>query len=512
MDQAPVNRPDLFGDAYCLHEDPDFEFRVGLVGTGSGFKTVVDLCQGGHYEDYIPRMRLVACAEPGPNQAKVDKLHRLSIPLYPDWRDMLAAHPEINVLVELSGGRFRIPRIRAEAPAHVSILDHSLAVLFCGFYNMMQVYGSCRADVDRRQALIEAIVDGLKEDVLLLDKELRIMDLNRTALERTGMAKETVLGRGCSEIDALAPGEPFCRVKDVNCPVHETLRTSKKAEAMLTRIGPDGRLNYFRLYSYPIFNASGGLDGVMILRRDITARTRLEKERGERERLSVLGEMSMYLAHELRNPLCAVGGFTKSLLAAPELSDKSRDKLKIIEEETKRLDSMLTRILNFAKPSSPDVEEFDAAPVAADVVELMAMGFSGSGHRIELHAGDNVPHIRWNPDLLKQCLINLVKNAVEASPGGGAIEVVLAFEDGWVRLSVVDKGKGMTAEELDRIFSPFHSSKPQGYGLGLAMIKKNLDDVGGRIDVRSRPGEGTTASLLLPPAAQDGAERRIVAI
>jgi signal transduction histidine kinase len=291
----------------------------------------------------------------------------------------------------------------------------------------------------------------------------------------------------------------FCPGASKECPFETTLVTREAAEALITRVDDDGRLRYFRVYTYPVFNRFGGLDYIMVVRRDITRRTWRERHKQELEKLSVIGEMSTYLAHEIRNPLFAIGGFTKALLRSKDLSDKDKEKLSIIAQETERLDNLLTQVLNFAKTNAREKAVADLGQVVNDTAELMRIGFEERGFAFVVDLEDKPPVVRGEPDMIKQCLINLAKNAVEAMPEGGSIILRARLVGDWVALDVEDTGKGMSEAELVKVFSPFYSTKEQGYGLGLAMIRKIIEEFGGSVEIKSQEDEGTTVTMLLAP-------------
>ena len=116
-----------------------------------------------------------------------------------------------------------------------------------------------------------------------------------------------------------------------------------------------------------------------------------------------------------------------------------------------------------------------------------------------LDCSESLPRVQADPELIKQCLINLIKNALEAMPQGGAMRISTAMRGEFVALEVADTGPGIPVDIRDRVFSPFFSTKGKGAGLGLAMIRKIMDDLGGDVHLASREGEGTRVSLLLPP-------------
>lgn len=497
---------------YCVYGAEEFAFRIGIVGTGSGFKSIIDFITSTEYSEYLPPMALAAVAQADPGAERLHYLKDLDVPVYPDWRSMLAAHPEINLVVELTG-KHRLPELRAALSPHVSLVDHGIGIFFCCLHNLHQVTAHCRVDLFRQRRLLEAVMEQVREDVMLLDARCRVVDVNRSVARRLGRERPELVGLPCWEVQTLPGGEAFCLEMDAKCPVAVTLKTREKAEALLTRVSPEGHLLYFRVYSYPIFDDAGSLSHVLVMRRDITARTYQEKAQQEREKLAVLGEMAMYLAHEIRNPLCAIGGFTNALLHAPEISEKTREKLTIVVEETERLEAMLSSILKFTRPSRTVLEDVDLNALVADVVELTRIGYAAAGFTFLTALAPDLPKVQGNADLFKQVLLNLLKNAIEAMPAGGEIAVSTGLSGDMAVLVVKDAGVGMSAKDIEHAFSPFYTTKDRGMGLGLAMIKKSVEEIGGRVELVSVEGAGTTVSLFIPPVLQSGGEdRKIVSI
>jgi signal transduction histidine kinase len=235
------------------------------------------------------------------------------------------------------------------------------------------------------------------------------------------------------------------------------------------------------------------------MRRNITQRTLTEKGAQKAERLATIGEMSAFLAHEIRNPLFAIGGFAHSLMRSTNLNQGERDKLNIILQETERLDRLLKSVLDFARPSPGNGGEVDVAAIIAETVDLMKIGYCTQDIVLDTSVAQNLPRVKGDADLFKQCLINLVKNSVEAMPGGGRIAIRADLADRRVRVEVEDNGPGMPKALLEKVFSPFFTTKDKGYGLGLAMIKKVVEDFEGRVELTSTEGGGTTVALSLSP-------------
>ena len=473
-------------------------FNVGVVGTGSMLRVLLDIIYNEAFREFLPEMCLSAISDTSPNEPLPEDCE--TCPVYPTYREMLDAHPEINLVVEITGDRELAASLRQELPGSIAIIDHRELIFLCGLHDMAVVKGHYMTSLDHQRTLIQSIIDEIREDIFLLDKSGNIQDLNRTVWQRAGVPRKELLGRPCWEAARLRDGSTFCNQLDPVCPFHKTLLSGRKEEALVTRVNGSGLLQYYRLYAYPIFDMRGQMSHIMVMHRDITERTQREKYQQQQDKFAIIGEISTYLAHEIRNPLYAVGGFANALLRSPKLDEQEREKVQIIVEETRRLDKLLTNMLNFVRPSPGPGSAVDLTAVCRDVAELMDVGYGRQGYSIVIRAEDHLPSVQGDADSLKQCLVNIIKNSIEAMPGGGDITIALAMDGGEVAVRIADTGTGMSETELERAFNPFYSTKADGNGLGLPLIKKIIEESGGSVTLASRPGQGTTVTLRLQPA------------
>ncbi|MFW5733707.1 MAG: ATP-binding protein [Oceanidesulfovibrio sp.] len=500
-----LHYPDELREDICLWET-EGRVRIAAVGTGPGFMSLLDIVYNERFQQFLPEMELVGVAEPGLSRGKLDYAKSLGIPVYDTLEELIEAAPDVNLVVEHSGLRSTTARLREQLPDTVSLIDHTGTVFLCGLHDLAQANAFCQVTLDRHRTLLQAIIDEVREDILLLDSHGRVVDCNRNVLAKAGKPKEDLIGK--QFFDAQVPeGQEgmFCSTdSDEQCAYTQALVSGEKTEALYTRVDEDGSLKYYRIYAYPITSDTGSINHVVVMRRDITERTRRERMQQQAEKLAVVGEMSTYLAHEIRNPLFAIAGFTNSLLKSDKMGPKEREKLEIISKETTRLEHLLSSILKFARPSSSELDKVNLNDVADDTVTLMRMGYEHQGYVIEFAPDARIPRVRAEPELLKQCIVNLIKNSVEAMPKGGRLWVRTGREGDMVTLEVTDAGQGMSDRQMDQAFSPFYTTKDQGCGLGLAMIRKILDEFGGSVRLKSKEGEGTTVTLSFLPVLAEG--------
>jgi two-component system, NtrC family, sensor histidine kinase HydH len=238
------------------------------------------------------------------------------------------------------------------------------------------------------------------------------------------------------------------------------------------------------------------------------------------ERLSVAGQLSASLAHEIRNPLASISGaaglLKRSYLAGGgETNGSSAECLEIIEKESQRLNKLLTNFLEFARPRVPRFQQADIGEIVQSVIALAA---HSTGHQIELRRNvrNGLPAIECDPEQIKQVLLNLVMNAIQASLGGGVVEIYASAENGHVVITVRDEGHGMAHEENEHIFAhmfePFFTTKEHGSGLGLAISAKIIEQHRGRLQGRNNPDRGMTFRIDLPLVQGKNQESARVAV
>ena len=233
-----------------------------------------------------------------------------------------------------------------------------------------------------------------------------------------------------------------------------------------------------------------------------------------RDRLMVLGQMAAGLAHEVRNPLGAIKGAAQLLEDHGDdgLSDPDREFVSIILEEVDRLDRVVSSVLDYARPAQVMLREFGVRDLLERTAKILAAEERDAV--LSVQVDDDLPPLRADAEQLRQVLINLVRNAVQAMGGRGSVQItarrtVRAARGGdadWVEISVKDEGPGIAEEVMRNLFVPFVTTKERGTGLGLAISQRLVQEMGGRIDVHSRPGEGSTFSIVLPLRPQDPLE------
>ena len=216
------------------------------------------------------------------------------------------------------------------------------------------------------------------------------------------------------------------------------------------------------------------------------------------DRLSALGELSAGLAHEIRNPLGSVEGAVQ-ILCRHELPTETRQEFgDLAQKEVNRLKGLLTNFLDFARPQTPKRVPTEPSQLLESVSKLAAETAKMSGTKVRIESTGGVPTVSIDPEQMKQVLLNLVINAIQAMPAGGEVVIRAAREADFVVLEVQDAGVGIPAEDLERVFNPFVTTRADGTGLGLSIAYQIVSQHGGHITAQRNPERGMTFRVTLP--------------
>lgn len=340
------------------------------------------------------------------------------------------------------------------------------------------------------------------------------------------------VNKGFEKFSGHAAGEPsavhlrdFCTPYERNRFIFDNLdRISETIEIEIDLIQKNGQIITAGIIVTPINR--NNQPALMLVFRDITGKLlqdgqeryrRLLAERNELEdqlkrsiRLACLGELAAGIAHEINNPLGIILGFSQEILDEIDENNPLWEHAKIIEQETTRCVKVVQGLLDLARPKPSQISTVNLARLVKDAVALLLQKLRKN--RIEVRydlAADLFGQV--DPQQIQQAFLNLVINAIQAMPYGGELSVGLrpaepsaSTRRNFAEITIVDTGQGVASEHLDRLFEPFFSTKgSKGTGLGLAICQRIIEEHGGRIEIFSRLGVGTTCRIFLPLQQHD---------
>jgi signal transduction histidine kinase len=223
------------------------------------------------------------------------------------------------------------------------------------------------------------------------------------------------------------------------------------------------------------------------------------------DRLAALGQLSAGIAHEIRNPLGSIKGSIEILEEEVPVDHPKHEFVGIIKEEVARLNSLIKEFLQFARPPDPVVSLTDLNNVIDSTLTLLTRSAEDFQVEIRTILNPELPSIKLDPDQIRQVLLNVMLNSIQAMPEGGLLEIHTAAnrDSRTVTVEIKDEGVGIKKEDLNRIFDPFFSTRPEGTGLGLSVSYQLRENNGGTISVHDNQGPGVTFCIEFPDSGTD---------
>lgn len=363
------------------------------------------------------------------------------------------------------------------------------------------------AETTVAESFYRDLVWNLRNGVIAVTHDGRIAVMNEVAYRIFGL-----------EPAASDIGKPYTEVlrdvPDVTRIIAGAFELSHLANRAELRLKRTGKVIGYTLSQ--VRDARGQVTGATLFFKDLTRVEQLEERERLRDRLAALGEMAAAIAHEVKNPLAGIevmAGLLKRQLVGNE------DALSILNDiikEAKMANAIVIEVLDFVRPIRLEVEHITLAGVIRDAISMAESHVPRGAIHVDVSLPHDLPFIQGDPHQLRQIFTNLLTNAFEAMEGRGQVSVSasqLAAEEEvavgsgdtaapMVLVEVADNGPGVTPEVMDKMFSPFFTTKPRGSGLGLAIVRKIVDAHDGRIDVSARPDGGVRFRVTLPVTAQ----------
>ena len=344
----------------------------------------------------------------------------------------------------------------------------------------------------------ERILDQLEDAVLMFGRDRRLMMASGTVEKFLGKMRADLLGRPLPEIFP-----PNTTLGLLLAQASQTGRPIRNRRVPITQ--EDGAAAFIALLSVDVPDGAntggkaGRGTGLMVRLRDPEAARQVGRQLQTADRLSAISRITSGVAHEVKNPLNAILMHVE--LARMKLDRQDTDvgpQMEIISREILRLDRVVKTFLDFTRPVELHFTEVPLDAFVREIVELASPQAAANGIQVLLHDDSDGAHIRVDVDMIKQALLNVVVNAIQAMPGGGELRIESGLHEDEAEIRINDSGVGIPPELRDKIFRLYFTTKPQGSGIGLAMTFRIVQLHDGTIDFTSEPGKGTTFVVRLP--------------
>ncbi len=352
---------------------------------------------------------------------------------------------------------------------------------------LVQAYRLTRTSFSRMKIFSETLVKNMPIGLMAIDEGGEMISCNEKAQEMLQTFCSSVSGKKIEEIlpaslqtmlkELPATGGLLERDMDVVTPAGD----NQKWEAVAAGLEDDDRAS-----------------GKILLIRDVTQIRDLEKEVARSRHLKSISSLAAGVAHEIRNPLSSIKGFAvyfKQRLSGDKEDEQTAD---VMIAETERLNRVISQLIEFARPLELKKEKVQFMELVQHTIKLIAGDAGKNNVDVKIHAAEDLPEMEVDPDKIKQVLLNIFLNAIEAQKKGGNLTIQFAPSADILTVIISDAGKGIESTNLSRIYDPYFTSKPAGTGLGLAIVQKIMEAHGGKINVESTVCLGTKVYLHFP--------------
>lgn len=356
-------------------------------------------------------------------------------------------------------------------------------------------------DISKLEALNKWIISSITSGLIAVDEQKKIILFNPAAEKIFGLAAVNVAGKRIPDIlpsiDGYIPDQPGdgMIITAKSNSIRDIEYRNKNSDSLSLRFSMS-----------PLIIPDIDKKGNILLFQDITEMKEIEREMKKVEGLALVGELAAGIAHEIRNPMASISGSIQMLRESMDTDDVSSRLMDIILRETDRLNSLINDFLKYARPKPFEIRQFNLNQLITESLDLLKNS-SIWNKNIELKIDlDSMDSIESDPEQIRQVIWNILINAAEAMPEGGALHIAtrsVAISDSMkkksdmVEITVRDSGKGFTEKALDQMFSPFFTTKEEGSGLGLAIVKQIIEGLKGNINGRNHPDGGAEISVLL---------------
>jgi len=370
---------------------------------------------------------------------------------------------------------------------------------------LRQECGDLRSSLESMRIYYEDLLGSLQDAIVVVDSGGRIRSVNQAAEELIGLSAHPLNDRPFEQ--AFPHDRPLQEL------VRKTLdsgRTRTDFDARLTRL--DGSQVVVSAVGSLIRDARGEARGVVLALRDQTRIRDLEERLSRSDRLAALGTVAAGVAHEIRNPLAGLRGAAQLLEGESDFPPAFKEYTSVIIKEVDRLAGIVEILLSFASPRAPVLRPCNLHQILDSVLFLEQAPLRDRGVSVQRVYDPQLPEILADPAEIRQLFLNLIRNGVEAMPGGGELTLRTRYERSSQRCGglsvavaeIIDQGAGFDPEIERHLFTPFFTTKEGGTGLGLAICLRIVEDHGGVMEAASQPGKGSSFRVMLPLAKQPG--------
>lgn len=506
--------------------------NIALIGGGTFCK---DFLTKSTFE-YRHEMdaKIIAVADPDPNAPGILFAEKIGLKTVTDYHQLYSPEYNLQLLILMTPEAEILEDVLATKPKNIRLLS------FQTFEILWIAISLEERKLRERTKEIETIIDGIRDFILVLTPDMKVVEVNEAFLQKTGYSRKNVIGKKCYEIYHKI--DHPCDESKVDCPLKDVIRNKRQCRQVQTRRMPSGEKRYYEVNLYPVWEKDGKISKFIHISRDITKSKqeeaeitrRLEKMVEERTRqlkethtkllhqdkMASLGKLSASVVHEINNPIAGILNLImliKRIIKEDGLSSTKDNPfeqyLDLMETETRRTSRIVSNLLAFSRQSKMELKKININQLIEKTIFLNSNLLKIDGAEIKTTLDPKLPDIKGSEDRILQAFMNIVSNAAEAieSSGGGVLSIKTShsIKKNTVKTIFKDTGIGIPPDNLPKVFEPFFTTKKKGkgVGLGLSVVYGIIEEHGGVINVKSSKDKGTSFSIELPIHSESAAKK-----
>ncbi|HDL89366.1 MAG TPA: PAS domain-containing protein [Thermodesulforhabdus norvegica] len=508
-----------------LSQTAERPLKIAIIGGGRRCRSLLEMIDAERFPWL--NAEIVAVVEPNPNAVGVQLAREKGIFTTARVEDLYSID-SLDLVIELAGKEDLLRGfLKRGGTPKVQILGTTISRLFSDLIRLQEEHLFREKQLALIESIAETIFSSIRDRVMIMRPDMKVLDANNALLEWLGMGKDDVVGKYCYQITHRFTEPCYCY--GIHCPLMECLETGGTGHSIHEHSERDGSTRYYEISTVPLRNPKGQIEVVLEIIRDITdelerrveQKTKALKQDLARliheDKMIALGKLVASAVHEINNPLSGIHALAKLMRNRMEedkpLSEDERKQfcyyLQLIDQESARCSNIVGNLLSFSRQQKLEKAYFNVNEIIRKVVLLSKHKMELQDISLKLELEESIPNVFGDPGQIQQCLVNLVFNAMEAMPNGGTLTIKTHYEEHRerVRIDVIDTGVGIPKEIISQIFEPFYStkSKDKGVGLGLSVVYGIIKEHRGSIYVVSQVGKGSDFIVRLP--CQEHSER-----
>lgn len=484
--------------------------KIAVIGGGRRCRTLIEMLDARRFPHL--QAEIVAVADVDDHAVGMQLARQKGIPTTNDFHDFLRIDG-LDLVIELTGNEDLLKEFRKKAPPRVKVLAATISRLFSDVIQFQEDYHLKKRELEFVGNIAKAIFSSIQDCVMIVRPDYKVVDANEPFLKSVAMSRDDVIDKYCYHVShsSITP----CSGEAHICPLKQSLETGQSAHAIHEHVDRENRTWYCEVTTVPLKNNQGEIELFLEITRDITDELARRVEKNTRiltsnltrliheDKMIALGKLVASAVHEINNPLSGIHALARLMLKMLEQGlqtieeiNQFRYYLELIDTESARCSTLVGNLLSFTRQQKIEEKYFQLNELIGKVASLCGHKMELQGIRLKMELDRRLPLLQGDPGQIQQCLVNLFLNAIEATPEGGQVTVRTHWNEkqNIIRFEVEDTGVGIPEELHSRIFEPFFTTKQeaQGVGLGLSVVYGIIKQHLGSIEVKSRPGKGST--------------------